>query len=210
MSKVEAPWDCQVHPSKPRGIPAEVRAILSRPDSVENLTDGLKSLGIDSYVAFPSGTVATPDFGVQVGSILTLRYVPKRVRSDDNRLGHDLIARTLTPGDILVADQHGCRDGITGGNAIGKLQRVGARAMVVSGSARDYAETHAQGFPAISTNWGIASGKTSVELVSIGSAINFCGTAVHPGDVAVVNQWGMVLIPEVLEWNDLLVAAKLA
>lgn len=210
MSELEAPWDCRVHQRAPRDIPADVLAALSRQDAVEAATDALIALGLRSHVAFPPGTLATPDFGVQVGAVLTLRYVPKKVASQDNRLGHDLIAKTVRSGDVLIGDQHGCNGGVAGGNAVGKLQRAGARAIVIDGSARDFDDPPAGGLPSIATSWGIASGRTSVELVAIGEPINFCGVAVHPGDVAIVNRFGMALVPETLPWAELLTAAKLA
>src|SRR5262249_7999405 len=152
---------------------------------------------------------ATPDFGVRVGPVLTLRYVPRKIRAQDNRLGHEVIVKAILPGDILIADEHCCRGSIIGGNSAAKLQKAGGTALVVNGFARDYAEVHANRLPTLAFNWGLASGKLSIELTSVGDTINFGGVAVSTSDVAIVNQWGMVLVPACLSWEDVIHAANL-
>jgi hypothetical protein len=198
----ELPWTCHVRPRTVRTIPADVKVLLEKRDSVENITDGFRSLGLDTYIEFPGSAKATPDFGVRAGPVLTLRYVPRQMRAEDNRLGHDTICKAIQPGDIVVADEHGCRGSIVGGNSAAKLKKAGASALVIDGRARDYGDIHGCGLATIAMEWGLASGRTSIELVGIGEPINFYGVAINPSDVAVVSQWGMAIIPPSLSWDD--------
>ncbi len=131
------------------------------------------------------------------------------MRAEDNRLGHDVIVKAIRSGDIVIADEHDCRGSIVGGNSAGKLKNAGAAALVIDGRGRDYADIHAGGLPTVAMEWGLASGRTSIELVGIGEPINFRGVAVNPSDVIVVNQWGMVIIPPSLSWESLIKIGKL-
>ena len=202
-------WQLSSPKRTARPIPDEIRALLAAPDAVEAVTDGLRSLGIAGYVDFPAGTEATPDFGVRFGPVLTLRYIPKQVPNNDNRIGHDIIAKAIEGGEILVADEQDCVGSVIGGNSAGKLRRAGAEALVVNGFGRDFDEVHSAGLPALATRWGLGSAKLLTELSSISEPINFRGVAVHATDVAVVNRWGMALIPAELAWDDLVQAANL-
>jgi len=200
-------WDFNLRARTAREIPQNVQSLLSRADAVETVTDALRSIGIGTYVEFPAGTEATPDFGVRFGPVLTLRYVPKRVPSDENRVGHDRIVKAIVPGNVVVADEHDCVGSVIGGNSAAKLRKAGAVALVVNGFGRDLDEVHANGLPTVAARWGLGSGKIRIELAAIGDLINFRGVTVSPTDVAVVNRFGMALIPEAIGWEELLGAA---
>lgn len=200
-------WDFLLRARPAREIPQNVQSLLSRTDAVEVVTDALRSINVGTYVEFPAGTEATPAFGVRFGPVLTLRYIPKRVPSEENRVGHDKIVKAIVPGNVVVADEHDCVGSIIGGNSAAKLSKAGAAALIVNGVGRDLDEVHANGLPTVAARWGLGSGKIQIELASIGDPINFRGVAVSPTDVAVVNRFGMALIPDALGWDELLNAA---
>lgn len=196
-------WNPETRPRQRREVPAAWQSVLTGADAVEEVTDALRGLGIAGYVEFDAGTEATPDFGVRCGPVLTARYLPKKFPGNENRIGHDVISKAVSPGDIVVVDERDCIGSVIGGNSATKLKKAGVAALVVNGVGRDFDEVHANGLPAIATRWGLGSSKLTTELVSIGDAINFRGTAVAATDIAVVNRFGMALIPAGLAWDDL-------
>lgn len=197
------PWHPQTRQRERRAVPSAWQAFLSSPDTVEELADALRSLGIAGYVDFPLGCEATPDFGIRCGSVLTARYVPKKAPSDENRLGHDIIGKAIVAGDIVVVDEQNCTGSVIGGIAAGKLKKAVAGAVVVNGFGRDLDEVHGHGLPAIAMHWGIGGAKNVTELAAIGEGINFRGIAVESTDVAVVNRFGMAIIPAFVSWEEL-------
>ncbi len=198
--RVEIPWDHQVLPRKSRPVPAGMMPLLTRHGAVEDLADGLlNTFGLHSFVNFPPAARATRDFGVRAGPVLTVFHVPRRTRDGDDRKGHEIVAGAVNPGDIVIIDAHGCQGITIGGNKTRLLLNAGAAACVVDGASRDYEEIE---LPTVATAWQIEAGRRYAELCTVGGIINFQGTTVHPGDVALVNPWGMTLIPAQVSWEQ--------
>ena len=198
--RIDIPWAPHVAPRKRREIPTDLMALLTRHGAVEDLADGLlNAYGLQSFVNFPPTARATRHFGVRAGCVLTVLHVPRRNREADDRKGHEIVASAVQPGDIVVIDARGCQGITIGGNKTRLLVNAGAAACVLDGAARDYDEIE---LPTVATHWQIEAGRRYAELCSVSSIINFRGTAVHPDDVAVVNPWGMTLIPSQLSWEQ--------
>jgi hypothetical protein len=198
--RVEIPWTHQVVPRARREVPAELLPLLTRDGAVEDLADGLlNTFGLHSFLNFPAGTLATPDFGVRAGPVLTAFHVPRRTHERDDRKGHEIVAAAVRPGDVVIIDAHGCKGITSGGNKTRLLLNAGAVACVIDGAVRDYDEIE---IPTVATAWQIEGGRRYAQLCMVGGTINFRGTTVQPDDVALVNRWGMTLIPAQITWDQ--------
>lgn len=198
--RVEIPWKHQVFPRERRLVPVDVLPLLTRHGAVEDLADGLlNTYGLHSFVNFPAGTRATPDFGVRAGPVLTAFHVPRRTHESDDRKGHEIVAAAVQPGDVVVIDAHGCKGITSGGNKTRLLLNAGATACVIDGAVRDYDEIE---LPTVATAWQIEGGRRYAQLCTVGATVNFRGTTVQPDDVALVNAWGMTLIPAQIPWEQ--------
>ncbi|OGA21532.1 MAG: hypothetical protein A3I02_13370 [Betaproteobacteria bacterium RIFCSPLOWO2_02_FULL_67_26] len=198
--RVEIPWNHQVLPRARRAVPPEVMPLLTRQGAVEDLADGLlNTFGLHSFLNFPAGTRATPDFGVRAGPVLTAIHVPRRTHESDDRKGHEIVAGAVQAGDVVIIDAHGCKGITSGGNKTRLLLNAGATACVIDGAVRDYDEIE---LPTVATAWQIEGGRRYAQLCLVGGTINFRGTTVQPDDVALVNAWGMALIPAQVSWEQ--------
>lgn len=196
--RVEIPWNHQVLPRTRREVPADVMPLLTRHGAVEDLADGLlNTFGLHSFVNFPAGTSATKSFGVRAGPVLTAFHVPRRTHERDDRKGHEVVAAAVQPGDVVVIDAHGCKGITSGGNKTRLLLDAGAAACVIDGAVRDYEEIE---LPTVATALQIEGGRRYAQLCTVGGTLNFRGTTVQPDDVALVNAWGMTLIPAQIAW----------
>jgi regulator of RNase E activity RraA len=198
--RIEIPWKYQVLARERRSIPAEVLPLLTRHGAVEDLADGLlNTYGLHSFLNFPAGTRATRDFGVRAGPVLTAIHVPRRTHERDDRKGHEIVAAAVQPGDVVVIDAHACKGITSGGNKTRLLLKAGASACVIEGAVRDYDEIE---LPTIATALQIEGGRRYAQLSLVGGTINFRGTTIQPDDVALVNAWGMTLIPAQMAWEQ--------
>ncbi len=199
----EEPWRLTVSSPAVRDIPADILARLqSDPEIVEELSDRLRAqLGIESSVDFDRFAVKQ-GVGQHVGIIVTVRYVPKCVPSDAQRLGHDRIAAALPPGAIVVVDAHGCEGSVLGGVGAATIRAAGAAVAVVDGFVRDLPEIATTQLAVVGRYAGIRSGRPTAQAVEIGGAVTLVHQVVTSGDVGIVNAFGIVAIPAWLEWSE--------
>ncbi len=199
------PWVCTMTPIQFRAIPPDVvERVRTQPDCVEELSDGLRAeYGVESSIDF-SGVCTADDSVRLIGPVVTVRYAPKRVRTNEQRLAHDRIAAALVPGAIVVVDAHDCDGSVLGGIGAAKLRAGGAAAYVVDGLARDVPEIADAGVVLVASNVGIGSGRPTVQAVQIGGEITCRGRYVCSGDVAVMNRYGLVTIPGWIDWDTVL------
>jgi regulator of RNase E activity RraA len=196
------PWTCAVAPIGARAIPDDLaEAFRTRPDVVEELSDGLRRRGIESSVDL-TGYFSNREAFVHAGPVLTVRYAPKRLRDDENRLGHDKIGDAAVPGCVVLSDARGCDGSVIGGNAAVAMRRGGVAVYVCDGLARDVAEIDATGLILVAAKFGIRSGRASAQAIAIGEPMTFVRTYAASGDVAVVNRHGLVLIPSWVSWDE--------
>jgi regulator of RNase E activity RraA len=196
------PWSCALAPIEAREIPDDVAERLrARPDAVEELSDGLRKRGIESTIDL-SGYESNRDVFVHAGPVLTVRYAPKRVRDDEQRLGHAQIAAAAIPGCVILADARGCDGAVLGGMGAETIRSSGAALYVLDGMARDIDEITAAGLTVTAARFGVRSGRPTTQAIAIGEPMTFVCTYVASGDVAVANRHGMVIIPSWLPWDD--------
>jgi 4-hydroxy-4-methyl-2-oxoglutarate aldolase len=140
--------------------------------------------------------------GVQiVGSALTVQCFPR-----DNLMLHKAL-QVAQPGDIVVATT----DGYPNAGYFGGLMATSALALKVGGLAidgcvRDSAEILEMGFPVFSRGTCIR-GTVKRNPGTINHPIVFGEVVVHPGDLVVGDDDGMVIIPQA-RMEEVLEASK--
>lgn len=103
--------------------------------------------------------------------------------------------REARPGDVIVVDCGRCPEsGPFGELAAAECQTKGLGGFVTTGSVRDTAEIIAMGFPVFSSGVSIV-GTVKESLGLINHPISAGGVIVHPGDIILGDDDGIVVIP---------------
>jgi regulator of RNase E activity RraA len=116
-----------------------------------------------------------------------------RTRRHDNLMVHAAIY-LAEPGDVIVVEAGDDEMAVAGGNVCAIAQRRGVAGLVVDGVIRDLGESRDKRFPVF------ARGVSPIPAKRVGEGelnapIRCGGVTVHPGDVIVADEEGIVVVP---------------
>ncbi|MCX5402948.1 RraA family protein [Streptomyces sp. NBC_00335] len=116
-----------------------------------------------------------------------------RCEPGDNLMLHAAIYRA-EPGSVIVVESGDLDHALAGGNVCAVAQRRGIAAFVLDGLLRDLAEVREAGFPVFARGVVPIPGAKK-KLGSLGGTVRVGGVSVHPGDIVVADEEGIVVTP---------------
>ncbi|MFI8170720.1 RraA family protein [Streptomyces sp. NPDC085931] len=134
------------------------------------------------------------------GPAFTVRCEP-----GDNLMLHAAVYRS-EPGAVIVVESGDVDYALAGGNVCAVAQRRGVAAFVVDGVIRDLGEVREAGFPVFSRGVIPIPG-TKEKVGSLGEPARVGGVLVHPGDIVVADEEGIVVTPAARR-EEILTAAR--
>jgi regulator of RNase E activity RraA len=116
-----------------------------------------------------------------------------RTPHHDNLMLHAAIYRA-EPGDVIVVEAGDESMAVAGGNVCAVARKRGVAGFIVDGVIRDIGESRANGFPLF------ARGRSPIPAAKEGPGeinhpIRCGGVVVHPGDIVVADDEGIVVVP---------------
>jgi len=111
----------------------------------------------------------------------------------DNLMLHAAIYRAA-PGSVIVVESGGLTRALAGGNVMQVAQRRGVAGFVLDGVVRDIAEAREARFPVYGRGVAPIPGAKDI-ATPLNEPVQVGGVTVHPGDVVVASEEGIVVVP---------------
>ena len=118
---------------------------------------------------------------------------PVRCAPGDNLMLHAAIYRAPA-GSVIVAESGDVDFALAGGNVCAVAQKHGIAAFILDGVIRDLAEVRARRFPVFARGVIPIPGRKEV-LDVLDGPIHCGGVRVEPGDIAIADEEGIVVVP---------------
>jgi 4-hydroxy-4-methyl-2-oxoglutarate aldolase len=177
--------------------------LLAHNGLTSTLSDILDALGVAGAIP---GSQLSPVLANKkiVGPAVTLRYVPERLtpsqsfheRAKAKLADRDAYALT-EPGDVVVVAAGGRGDiSAMGGLSALVAKKYGLAGNIVDGGVRDVNEMRSLDYPVWSRGITPITGKFRLEAMEINGPVVCAGVVVHPGDVVVADDTGVVVLPQ--------------
>jgi len=187
----------------PRPPKALLQELLGYGGLTPTLSDILDSMGIDG--AIPGSVLRPVLSGKKIaGPAVTLKYVPERLspaqsfqeKAKAKLADRDAYALT-EPGDVVVIDGGGRADiSAMGGLSTLMATKYGLAGNIVDSGVRDVEEMRKLEYPVWSRGVTPITGKFRFEALEINGPVVCAGVSVHPGDLVVADDTGVVIIPQ--------------
>lgn len=129
-----------------------------------------------------------PDIGRIAGPAFTVRTA-----RHDNLMLHAAIYRA-EPGDVIVVEAGDDGMAVAGGNVCAIAQKRGVAGFVIDGVIRDIGESRDKNFPLFARGRSPIPGSKEGPG-EINHPIRCGGVVVHPGDVVIADDEGIVVVP---------------
>jgi regulator of RNase E activity RraA len=187
----------------PRPPKALLQELLSYDGLTPTLSDILDSMGIAG--AIPGSVLKPVLSGKKIaGPAVTLKYVPEPLtpaKSFQEKAKAKLAERdayALTePGDVVVIDGGGRGDiSAMGGLSTLMATKYGLAGNIVDCGVRDVGEMRNLEYPVWSRGVTPITGKFRFEALEVNGPVVCAGVSVHPGDLVVADDTGVVMIPQ--------------
>lgn len=157
--------------------------------STPTVSDALDKLGLRGGCEGIRPVVAQKKI---VGPALTLKYEP--VGTNKGTVGDYL--EYARPGDVIVIDNGGRTYCTVWGDLLTiSASKMGIAGTVIDGVCRDVPRILDVGYPIFTRGVFMVTGKDRVQLEAINVPVSISNVRVHPGDLVIGDDSGVVIVP---------------
>lgn len=147
--------------------------------------------GLTPYTPLPENSPALVDIVSTAKFVDKASLVPSKVPEDKHW------ADVVPPNTILIQSQpEGQKNAVLGGIMAARLQVLGVKGVITHGRIRDLTELKNIGLPIWAKETSTVGQGLSTKCESVNEMITLNGHVIHPGDLCVADENGVVIIPQ--------------